>query len=117
MSPFTQAMSLMVVVAAGCATQSPSDQTPETLAAVAAQPDVAEARSVGGAAETTEPKIVELRASDPDPKVAEVVCREELLHASNVIKKRCMSAVDWARYQRMQELQAQDFLRRLRGEL
>jgi PBP1b-binding outer membrane lipoprotein LpoB len=117
MSPLKYTVALAAAFVAGCAaTPAPSSSVPpEAIAAetVPAAPDSAEPL----AAAALEPTVVELRASDPDPKVGEVICREELLHASNVINKRCMTAVDWARYQRMQELQAQDFLRRLRGEL
>jgi hypothetical protein len=46
---------------------------------------------------------------------SEVVCRDMLLHASNILKTRCMSRKDWKTYERVEAMRALQIVRRMQG--
>lgn len=115
---------LASLAVAGCASAPPSTDgegsaiAPPAATGVQAQAQVRtqsaspSAAAEGGAGEVTPNLVVDAR--DPNPS-GTVVCRELLREGSNVIVKRCMTLKDWETFERIQEQQAEDFVRRLQG--
>jgi hypothetical protein len=109
MSPFKHSFALAAVFAAGCAAapERPADRF--EAAAEAAITQTSPAVPIGA------PTVVELRVTDPDPEETEVICRQILKPSSNVIVTQCLTRDAWKNFERAQELQAQELLRRIRG--
>lgn len=60
-------------------------------------------------------RTIELDSNELDTS-AVITCRDTRQLGTNVLVTRCMTQEGWARYKRIQEIQAQQFLRTLRGE-
>lgn len=93
---------------AGCA--AAPEQSAEVSDAAEPVPKVAAAAG----AEVEPAQIIDLNAA-VDDSASTVICREMLKEMSNVVITRCMTAADWERFERMQAIWAQEFLRRLQG--
>lgn len=100
--------SLAVLLFAGCAGAPVSEETGAGTPAAAGS-DGAAVRSNNF---VTPDATVDAR--DPNPG-ATVRCREILRPGSNVIVQQCMTLDDWKRFERRQELEAQEILRTLQG--
>lgn len=105
MKPLVHCLAIAAILAAGCASGPAPNEEP---AAVAAQ------RATSAEETDATGNVLTLRADTLDSN-SEIVCREMLLHASNVIKKRCMSRDSWKTYDRVEAMRALQIVRRMQG--
>lgn len=110
---------LAAAVLAGCASAPRSPQTampgltsPAPAESVAPQPAAAAADREERAGDLVVQAQVD--AQDVHPG-SEVVCKEMLQHASNVITRRCMTRDTWKRYEAAEAQRAQAILRAWQG--
>ena len=110
MSSFKLWAALATVLAAGCAS-TPNQPTASGGAVPAPVAEAAE-RAPGAVSDRPDVLVVDTSADNPGSVVS---CREMLKPASNVIRTQCMTADDWKKFERQQELWAQQLLRRMQG--
>ncbi|HEX6995547.1 MAG TPA: hypothetical protein VF339_15540 [Gammaproteobacteria bacterium] len=132
MKRFSLCAGLAAAMLAGCAS-APQTQDPGaaalgltgTSAAAADQAAFADARAAAAEpadaarvdADAQPENIVvqaQVDAQDVHPG-SEVVCKERLQHASNVIRRRCMTVDAWKRYEAAEAQRAQAILRSWQG--
>lgn len=113
MSWFKCCLVLATLLAAGCAATT-APELAESTRAPAAQADTE--ADAAGTAELRQMRTVPLTFADTDTS-AVITCRDIRSLGSNVFVTRCMTRAGWEKYEQAQTLQAQEFLRKLRGEL
>ncbi len=100
----------------GCASAPQPEDFPEHSPAAAQFHSGEGLRAAGGDAEGAEDIVIEgqvdAQAVFPD---STVVCRDMLQHASNVIRRRCMTVAAWRRYEVAEAQRAQAILRSWQG--
>lgn len=106
---------LAAALLAGCAT-GPRVQNPQAGFTNAAAAGQAAAQQAAAEDEAAESLVVEgqVDAQDVHPG-SEVVCKDMLQHASNVIRTRCMTVDAWKRYEAAEAQRAQAILRSWQG--
>lgn len=116
MNRFSLWMGLAAASLAGCAS-APQAENPQAAAQLGFTDAVVAEQAAGEAAGTTAENIViegQVDAQDVHPG-AEVICRDMLQHASNVIRRRCMTRDAWKRYESAEAQRAQAILRSWQG--
>jgi len=99
---------LAAAMLAGCAS-APQTQAPEAVALGLTDASADEAAQPGNVVVQAQ-----VDAQDVHPG-SEVVCKEMLQHASNVIRRRCMTVDAWKRYEVAEAQRAQAILRSWQG--
>lgn len=101
---------LTSLIFAGCAA-TPEQEVAEMTSIPALPPD-----SETGTADGREiARTVALTARELDTSSV-ITCRDIRTLGSNVLMTRCMTRAAWEQYERAQTIQAQELLRRIRGE-
>lgn len=98
---------LSSVIFAGCA--AATQEIAENTSNSALPPDT----ETAGEGEVL--RTIELTARELDTSSV-ITCRDIRHLGSNVLVTRCMTRAAWEQYERAQTIQAQELLRRLRGE-